>query len=107
VQLYALRYGTLPVVRRTGGLADTVTEKTGFLFGEPGADALAETLLRACGAFRRPKEWRKMQKEAMKQDYSWNAAAKNYARLYRKYKPRTASKTKDGSANAQRRNEAA
>jgi starch synthase len=106
VQMYALRYGTLPVVRRTGGLADTVTEKTGFLFGAPSADALAEILLHACGAFRRPKEWKRMQKEAMKQDFSWEEAAKKYARLYRKYKPRPGAAAPI-SKGTQKRSEAA
>jgi len=88
-QLYALRYGTLPVVRHTGGLADTVTNAsrgglgTGFVFTNPTADGLLDAVLRAITAYQQPGVWRKMQRRAMKQDFSWDASARRYQALYR------------------------
>jgi starch synthase len=91
-QLYALRYGTLPVVRRTGGLADTVTDATatsiadrsatGFVFDEPTEEALTAALARALALYREPLTWRRLQLQAMAQDYSWSASASKYAALY-------------------------
>ncbi len=92
-QLYALRYGALPVVRRTGGLADTVVDTTevtlaggtatGFVFDPVEALALGETLSRACERYaRHPKDWARVQQNAMKQDFSWRASAKRYLELY-------------------------
>lgn len=87
-QLYALRYGTLPVVRRTGGLADTVIDAgeagggTGFLFEQPEAWDLIHALERAVALFHRPKEWRTVQKRAMEQDFSWERSAEAYRALY-------------------------
>jgi len=90
-QLIALRYGAVPVVRRTGGLADTVTEfdparrtGTGFLFDELSADALLDAVRRAAAAFRRPELWSALVKNAMTEDFSWDASAREYAQLYRK-----------------------
>jgi starch synthase len=90
-QLIALRYGTVPVVRRTGGLADTVTEfdparrtGTGFLFGEFSAEALLDAVRRAVAAFRRPEIWSALVKNAMTEDFSWDASAREYAQLYKK-----------------------
>jgi starch synthase len=92
-QLYALRYGALPVVRRTGGLADTVVDTraesladgtaTGFAFDPVDGWVLGETLTRACELyFRQPRDWAHVQQNAMKQDFSWRASAKRYADLY-------------------------
>ena len=88
-QLYALKYGTLPVVRRTGGLADSVVdvdeseEGTGFVFDAPTGEALLGALWRALELFHRPKDWRDVQKRAMKQDFSWKRSAEAYLALYR------------------------
>lgn len=92
-QLYALRYGTLPVVRRTGGLADTVTDATpdtlgkriatGFVFDTPEKDALLGALGRAIDLYREPLTWRRMQTFAMERDYSWDVSAARYIDLYR------------------------
>lgn len=88
-QLYALRYGTPPVVRHTGGLADTVTNAsrggsgTGFVFTDPTADDLLDAVLRAITAYRKPGVWRKLQRRAMKRDFSWDASARRYQALYR------------------------
>ncbi|HYD19170.1 MAG TPA: glycogen synthase GlgA [Patescibacteria group bacterium] len=102
VQLYALRYGTLPVVRATGGLADSVidagwdviqTNATGFVFELATAPALGETVKRAMAAFRQPARWRQMQKNAMAQDFGWAGAADKYLALYESLRPRSARAT--------------
>ena len=88
-QLYAQRYGTLPLVHRTGGLADTVidvsdeTAGTGFVFDEPTAVRLLQVVERAVALYCRPREWRKVQRRAMKQDFSWKRSAEEYIKLYR------------------------
>jgi starch synthase len=92
-QLYALRYGSLPVVRRTGGLADTVIDSdpksiaertaTGFAFDEPTLDAFTAALSRALALYQEPLTWRRLQLQAMAQDFSWSASAENYISLYR------------------------
>ena len=87
-QICALRYGTVPVVRRTGGLADTVVDAdspgggTGFLFDDETAGELARAVERAVALFRTRAKWRAMQRRAMKQDFSWKRAAGEYAELY-------------------------
>jgi starch synthase len=91
-QLYALRYGTLPVVRRTGGLADTVVDATatsianrtatGFVFDEESQQALEAAIARALALYREPLTWRRLQLQAMAQDFSWDASAARYAALY-------------------------
>jgi len=87
-QMYALRYGTLPVVRRTGGLADTVTdadngnEGTGFLFARPRAADLARAIERAARAVNDPARLARLRARAMDRDFSWERAATRYKRLY-------------------------
>jgi starch synthase len=91
-QLYSLRYGTLPIVRNTGGLADTVVDATesnrkneiatGFKFNQTTAEALEETIVRALDLFQRPRIWRKMMITAMEQNYSWEQSADTYLQLY-------------------------
>lgn len=91
-QLYSLRYGTLPIVRNTGGLADTVIDATeqnrkaetatGFTFDPSTAQALQETINRAIDLFQRPRIWRKMMVTAMEQNYSWEQSAHTYLELY-------------------------
>ncbi|MFZ4608932.1 MAG: glycogen synthase GlgA, partial [Gemmataceae bacterium] len=91
--LYSMRYGTLPVVRATGGLADTVTDAnaeslannsaTGFSFNAYSSAALYDCLYRAIDCYRNhPQDWAKIQRNAMTQDWSWNRSAKNYQQLY-------------------------
>ena len=88
-QLYALRYGTLPVVRRTGGLADTVrdldhdVDGTGFAFSEPAGADLMGALSRAFSAYRDPGIWNAARTRAMAEDFCWGKAAKAYLDLYR------------------------
>ena len=92
-QLYALRYGTVPVVRQVGGLADTVVDAThaalvddnatGFLFGPATPVALADALQHAISAYRRPDLWRQIMARGMAQNFSWDLAAAHYMALYR------------------------
>ena len=91
-QMYSQRYGTPPVVRRTGGLADSVVdcnpqslaagEATGFVFEEPSAAALFHAMQRAVAVWRDPHAWRKLQRNAMARDFGWNASARRYVALY-------------------------
>ena len=90
-QLIALRYGTIPVVRRTGGLTDTVTEfeparrsGTGFTFDAFSVEALLDTVRRAASAYRQPALWKALIRNAMAEDFSWEASAREYVTLYAK-----------------------
>jgi starch synthase len=91
-QLYALRYGTLPVVRSTGGLSDTIVDATdraiqegtasGFVFRQPDAADLIDGIERALAQFRQPLAWRKLQRHAMTRDFGWKRSAERYLALY-------------------------
>jgi starch synthase len=88
-QMYSMRYGTVPVVRATGGLEDTVTDYneatgagTGFKFEEYTAAALLDALERARTAFANPRLWKKLQLAGMRQDFSWDRSAREYVKLY-------------------------
>lgn len=92
-QLYALRYGTVPLVRRVGGLADTVVdadsdavqrdEATGFMFGPATPAALAAAVRHAVKAYSKPKLWHQIMLRGMTQRFSWDVAAQAYMALYR------------------------
>jgi starch synthase len=91
-QLYSLKYGTVPVVRATGGLADTVVDTTeetqaagtatGFTFTEYTSLALADTIKRACRVFADKSRWHPLIARGMQQDWSWRESARQYATLY-------------------------
>ncbi len=82
-QIYSLRYGAVPVVRSTGGLADTVEEGvTGFTFGPYAPGALAGALRRALSAFRDREAWARMMRAGMAKDFGWAAPARRYLELY-------------------------
>jgi starch synthase len=91
-QMYSQRYGTPPIVRRTGGLADTVVDCTpatldagtasGFVFDLASADALLGAVRRAATAFADAIPWRALQRNGMARDFSWAQAARRYADLY-------------------------
>lgn len=93
-QLYGLKYGTLPLVRRTGGLADTVVDcalenladgtASGFVFDDCDAVALGNAIRRAMVLWSRPKHWRHVQRHAMSVDFGWPVAAKEYLSLYQR-----------------------
>ena len=92
-QMYSLRYGTPPVVRATGGLADTVVDcneatlaagtANGFVFSEPSPQALRAALERAVGIWRDRARWRELQCNGMRLDFSWRTSARRYCNLYR------------------------
>jgi starch synthase len=92
-QLYGLRYGTLPVVRRVGGLADTVVDATdeavqadratGFSFDAATPAALDGAIQRAAVAYAKAARWKQLMLRAMAQDFSWHGAAQKYMTLYR------------------------
>jgi starch synthase len=83
-QIYSLRYGTVPVVRATGGLADTVIDGvTGFTFGPYTSAAFLQAVRRALRVYEDPPAWRRMMLEGMRQDFSWGASARRTMDLYR------------------------
>jgi starch synthase len=88
-QMYSLRYGTVPVVRATGGLDDTIVNwsprsgrGTGFKFPEASPEALLATLKKALDVYRDAPAWRSLQLQGMACDCSWDASARQYARVY-------------------------
>jgi starch synthase len=96
-QMYSLRYGTVPIVRRVGGLADTVVDlarrvpgdglprgrqPNGFVFDEYSAAALRGTIERALAAFKDERGWRTLQLAGMAQDHSWDRSAREYVKIY-------------------------
>jgi starch synthase len=93
-QLYSLRYGTIPIVRKTGGLADTVIpyrpstvlagHATGFQFEGVSADSLLGTILLALKVYKDQEKWKAVQQTGMGVDYSWECSAKRYVEVYRK-----------------------
>lgn len=90
VQMIALKYGTIPIVRSTGGLVDTVRDyndnnkPTGFAFKQFTKVSLLDTLIRAITVYEHKNEWKKLIKNAMKEDYSWKVSAQKYLDLYEK-----------------------
>jgi starch synthase len=83
-QLYGQRYGSLPVVHRIGGLADTVRDlEDGFSFVDLSAQGIAAAVHRAIGCYRDGKGWRRMQERAMARKLGWDACANHYIDLYR------------------------
>ena len=89
-QMYSMRYGTVPVVRATGGLDDTVQNfdsatggGTGFKFGPYTASAMLEKIHEALYFYKQPEAWKKIQRNGMTTDNSWSNAAQKYVRLYK------------------------
>lgn len=93
-QLYGLRYGTLPLVRRTGGLADTVADcslenlmdksATGFVFRDSSVEELSGAIRRAFALWSDKPRWRRVQRQAMEKDFSWRNAAEKYLAMYQR-----------------------
>ncbi len=88
-QLYGLRYGTIPVVRATGGLDETIEEYdpdtgmgTGFKFREYSGGALAACLEKAVGFYGEQEHWERLMKNAMEKEFSWESSAREYERIY-------------------------
>jgi len=92
-QLYSLRYGTVPIVRRIGGLADTVVDATpanlnagtatGFVFDPAEPAALVAAVARALDGYRNSRQWKKLALNGMRQDFSWRKSAARYLALYK------------------------
>jgi starch synthase len=90
-QIYSLKYGTVPIVRATGGLDDTIEpwdprtgKGTGFKFVEYSGESLLLTIKQALQAFRDHASWQVLMRNGMNKDFSWNASAKEYVRIYEK-----------------------
>jgi starch synthase len=88
-QMYSLRYGTVPVVRAVGGLADTVTDyspgsigSTGFVFEPYTPEALFKALSRALALYADRPAWQALQLAGMRQDHSWDRSAREYVKIY-------------------------
>ena len=96
-QMYGMRYGTLPLVRATGGLKDTVRDvdprslddgsATGFVFEAASIEATAEAIRRALVLWRQPGDWARVVANGMRRDFGWDAAARAYLALYRELRP--------------------
>jgi starch synthase len=85
-QLIAFRYGTIPLVFKTGGLADTVNKDNGFIFDNYSRDGLIGTVEDSLAAFENKKKWAGLVSKAMKLDFSWEGSAGKYLELYAKAK---------------------
>lgn len=90
-QIYSLRYGTVPIVRATGGLDDTIEnwdpvarKGTGFKFQEYSGEEMLATIRIALEAFKNKADWQQLMRNGMARDFSWNMAAKEYVRVYEK-----------------------
>lgn len=88
-QLYSMRYGTVPIVRETGGLRDTVIpyneytgEGTGFTFANYNAHEMKDAVIRAIRVYKNKDKWKAVMKRCMQQDFSWDKSARDYYRLY-------------------------
>ncbi|MGC2447538.1 MAG: glycosyltransferase, partial [Candidatus Sulfotelmatobacter sp.] len=104
-QIYSLKYGTVPIVRATGGLDDTIEpwnprtgKGTGFKFTEYNGESLLLTIKEALQAFRDQTSWQALMRNGMNKDFSWNASAREYGKVYEKVKQmRTAGGTAEKS----------
>jgi starch synthase len=88
-QIYSLKYGTVPIVRATGGLDDTIEpfdpktgKGTGFKFSEYSGEALLQTIRAALAAYEDKASWQRLMRNGMAKDFSWNASAREYVRVY-------------------------
>lgn len=111
-QMYGMRYGAPPIVRRVGGLADTVTDNnghsgsnaegtsTGFIFDEATVTDFAQAIEQAVRTYRDQNAWRQMQTRAMTRDFSWRRSADRYFELYRELSPDVIPKSNRGNAEA-------
>jgi starch synthase len=88
-QIYSLKYGTVPVVRATGGLDDTIEpwdartgKGTGFKFTEYNGEALLLTVKAALQAYQDQTSWQALMRNGMGKDFSWNASAREYGKVY-------------------------
>jgi starch synthase len=97
-QMISMRYGTVPVVRGVGGLADTVLDAdavpqgTGFIFDDYSAAALAAAVERAMEHYASPRRWSVLRKRCMERDFSWDVSAREYLSLYESLTAKRAAK---------------
>jgi starch synthase len=110
-QIYSLKYGTVPVVRATGGLDDTIEpwdarsgKGTGFKFTDYTGEALLATIKQALLAYRDPSSWQKLMRNGMARDFSWGASAREYGKVYER--ARQARANADAAAVAELKKEA-
>jgi starch synthase len=89
-QIYSMKYGTIPVVRATGGLADTVTSVgdpktpgTGFVFSDYTPEAFLKAIHTALDAYANKDLWQRIMRHAMAQDFSWKVSARKYLELFK------------------------
>lgn len=101
-QIYSLKYGTVPVVRATGGLDDTIEQwepttsrGTGFKFAKYSSDALLASVNQALQAFKDKVGWKRLMLNGMSKDFSWNASAKEYVKIYQRVKPQRSTQTRE------------
>src|SRR5271155_3656430 len=92
-QIYSLKYGTVPIVRATGGLDDTIEpwdartgKGTGFKFTAYNGEALLLTIRQALDAYRDPTSWQALMRNGMNKDFSWSASAREYGKIYDRVK---------------------
>ena len=90
-QMYSQHYGTIPIVRRTGGLADTVidnqakeADNTGIIFEKDNTEELLQAILRGLDLYKNKQVWNRLQRNAMLQNFSWESSAQQYLYLYSK-----------------------
>ncbi len=88
-QIFSMRYGTVPIVRETGGLKDTVipyneytNEGTGFTFANYNAHEMKDAVIRAIRVYKDKDKWTALMKRCMQQDFSWERSAREYVNLY-------------------------
>ncbi len=85
IQMIAMRYGTIPLVRKTGGLADTVIDgKTGIVFGPYTMTELMQSIEKTINIYHKSSAWNQMVRRVMRQDFSWKRSAKEYKQLYQR-----------------------
>ena len=94
-QIYSLKYGTVPIVRATGGLDDTIEafdgqSGTGFKFSEYTGAALFDTIEQAIAAYRQPQVWQRLVSNGMREDFSWGRSAREYVEIYEMLQKRKA-----------------
>jgi starch synthase len=97
-QIYSLKYGTVPVVRATGGLDDTIEpwdartgKGTGFKFADYTGEALLATVKQALLAYQDPSSWQTLMRNGMSRDFSWGASAREYGKIYERARQARAS----------------
>ena len=110
-QIYSLKYGTVPIVRATGGLDDTIEpwdarsgKGTGFKFTDYTGEALLATIKQSLLAYRDPSSWQKLMRNGMARDFSWGASAREYGKVYER--ARQAKANADAAAVAELKKEA-